>query len=325
MPFNRRRLLQLAAATSLLPTAVRMASAQTYPAKAVRFMVGFPPGGPNDTLGRIMADWLTRRLGQPFEVENRGGNSGNIATEMVVRAAPDGYTILLCGPANAISGSLLPNLPFNFLRDIAPVGGITREALVMVVHPSVRARTVAEFIADAKADPAKFIMASTGNGSSPHVTGELFKMMTGLPLPVKHYGGGGPALKAMIAGEAQMMFEPMSASIEPVRSGKLRALAVSTTTRSAALPEVPIMADTVAGYEASAVTGIGVPKGTPPEIIFTLSKAINAAFEDPAMKQRLADTGGDILPGTPIEFGKLLAAETEKWGKVVRFANIKAN
>ncbi len=215
--------------------------AQAYPARPVKFMVGFAPGGPNDTLGRIAADWLTKQLGQPFEVENRSGRSGNIATEAVVKAAPDGYTILLCGPANQISGSLYSNLPFNFLRDIAPVVGITREALVMVVHPSVPAKTVPEFIAYAKANPGKVTMASTGNGSSPHVTGELFKLMAGLPLPVVHYPGGGPALKAMIEGKAEMMFEPMSASIGPVRSGKLRALAVTTTTRSSVLPDVPIL------------------------------------------------------------------------------------
>ncbi len=299
--------------------------AQAYPARPVKFVVGFAPGGPNDILGRIVAGWLTERLGQPFVVENRSGRSGNIATEAVVRAPADGYTILLAGPANAISGSLYSNLPFNFLRDIAPVAGITREALVMVVHPSVPAKTVAEFIAHAKANPGKVTMASTGNGSSPHVTGELFKLMTGLPLPVVHYPGGGPALKAMIEGKAEMMFEPMSASIEPVRSGKLRALAVTTAARSAGLPDIPVLSDVVPGFEASAATGIGVPRGTPAEIIDTLNKAVNAAFADPAMKAKLADTGGAPLPGSPAEFGKLLAAETEKWGKVVKQASITAD
>ena len=299
--------------------------AQTYPTKPVRFLVGFPAGGPNDILGRLMAQWLSARLGQPFQVENHGGRSGNIATEMAVRAAPDGYAILLCGPANAISGSLYPNLPFNFLRDIVPVAGITREALVMVAHPAVTATTVAEFIADAKANPSKYKMASTGNGSSPHVTAEVFRLMTGLKIEVVHYGGGGPALKAMIAGEAQMMFEPMSASIEPVRSGKLKALAVTTAARSAALPQVPTVADTVPGYEASAVTGIGVPKGTPAEIVGTLNRAAQAAFADAAMRAKLLDTGGEPLPGTAAEFAALMAAETEKWGKVVRAANIKAD
>jgi len=301
-----------------------MANAQSYPTKPVRFVVGFPAGGPNDILGRIIAQWLSTKLGQPFNVENKGGRSGNIATEEVVRAPADGYTVLLCGPANAISGSLYPNLSFNFLRDIVPVAGVTREALVMVVHPSVPAKTVLEFLAHAKANPGAMKMASTGNGSSPHVTGELFKQMTGLQLDVVHYGGGGPALKAMIAGEAQMMFEPMSASIEPVRSGKLRAVAVTTTTRSAALPDVPTAAEAVPGYEASAVTGIGVPKGTPADVIEILNQAVQAAFTDPAMKAKLADTGGAPLPGSAAEFAKLMAAETEKWGKVVKAAGIKA-
>jgi len=323
MPLDRRHLLQLAAFAAL-PATTTMASAQSYPSKPVRFVVSFPPGGPNDILGRIVAGWLSQRLGQPFNVENKGGKSGNIATEDVVRAPADGYTVLLCGPANAISGSLYPNLPFNFLRDILPVAGVTREPLVMVVHPSVRAKTVAEFLTDAKANPAANKMASTGVGSSPHVTGELFKQMAGIELPVVHYGGGGPALKAMIAGEAQMMFEPMSASIGPVRDGKLRALAVTTTERSAALPEVPTMAQSVPGYEASAVTGIGVPKGTPAEIVEILNKAVQAAFADAGMKAKLADTGGNPLPGTSAEFARLMAAETEKWGKVVKAAGIKA-
>jgi tripartite-type tricarboxylate transporter receptor subunit TctC len=325
MTIVRRRFLQLAGGALALPALSRPSMAQAYPARPVKFMVGFAPGGPNDTLGRIAADWLTKQLGQPFEVENRSGRSGNIATEAVVKAAPDGYTILLCGPANQISGSLYSNLPFNFLRDIAPVVGITREALVMVVHPSVPAKTVPEFIAYAKSNPGKVTMASTGNGSSPHVTGELFKLMAGLPLPVVHYPGGGPALKAMIEGKAEMMFEPMSASIGPVRSGKLRALAVTTTTRSSVLPDVPILADFIPSYEASATTGIGVPRATPDAVIEALNKAMNAAFVDPAMKAKLADTGGDPLPGSAADFGKLLAAETEKWGKVVKQAKITAD
>ena len=325
MKLPRRQFLHLAAGAATLPAVSRVAMAQSYPARPVRFMVGFAPGGPNDILGRIVATWLSERLGQPFVVENRSGRSGNIATEAVVRAPADGYTILLVGPANAISGSLYSNLPFNFLRDIAPVAGITREALVMVVHPSVPARTVPEFIAHAKANPGKVTMASTGNGSSPHVTGELFKLMTGLPLPVVHYPGGGPALKAMIEGKAEMMFEPMSASIEPVRSGKLRALAVTTATRSPALPDIPVMADFIAGYEASAATGIGAPRGTPDAIVDTLNKAVNAAFADPAMAARLADTGGAALPGSAADFGRLIAAETEKWGKVVKLSGAKAD
>jgi tripartite-type tricarboxylate transporter receptor subunit TctC len=324
---NRRRVLQfatLAALPALGSAREATAQAQTYPSKPVRFVVGFPAGGPNDILGRIVAQWLAQKLGQPFHVENKGGRAGNIATEEVVRSAPDGYTILLCGPANAISGSLYPNLPFNFLRDIVPVAGVTREALVMVVHPSVPARTVPEFLAYAKANASKIKMASTGNGSSPHVTGELFKQMAGLSLDVVHYGGGGPALKAMIAGEAQVMFEPMSASIKPVRSGQLRALAVTTADRSTALPDVPAVAETIPGYEASAVTGIGVPKGTPDAIVETLNKAMQAAFADPAMKAKFAETGGAPLPGTPTDFARLMAAETEKWGMVIKTAGIKA-
>jgi tripartite-type tricarboxylate transporter receptor subunit TctC len=325
MDFARRRLLQIAALAATLPATTKMSLAQSYPSKPIRFVIGFPAGGPNDILGRITAGWLSQKLGQPFNVENKGGKSGNIATEEVVRSAPDGYTILLCGPANAISGSLYPNLSFNFLRDTVPVAGVTREALVMVVHPSVPAKTAPEFLAYAKANPDKVKMASTGVGSSPHVTGELFKQMAGLKLDVVHYGGGGPALKAMIEGQAQMMFEPMSASIEPVRSGKLRAIAVTTSHRSAALPDVPTVAEAVPGYEASAVTGIAVPKGTPAEIVETLNKAVQAAFSDAAMKAKLADTGGEPLPGSAADFAKLMAAETEKWGKVVKAANIKAD
>ena len=325
MRLVRREFLQLAslaAAMSLLPPA---AGAETYPARPVRFLVGFPAGGPNDILGRLMAQWLSERLGQPFVVENIPGSSGNVATEIVVRAPADGYTILLTGPANAISGSLYPNLGFNFLRDIAPVAAITREPLVMVVHPSVPARNVSEFIAYANASHAMLTMASTGNGSSPHVTGELFKLTAKVPLRVVHYAGVGPALKAMIEGAAHMMFEPMSASIEPVRNGKLRALAVTTITRSAALPNVPPLSETVPGFEASAVTGIGVPKSTPAAIIAALNKSVNAAFADPTMKAKLADTGGTPLAGSPADFAELLAAETEKWGRVVKASGAKAN
>jgi tripartite-type tricarboxylate transporter receptor subunit TctC len=325
MKLLRRRFLHLAAAAAVLPATARTASAQDYPTRPVRLVVGFPAGGPNDILGRLMAQWLSERLGQPVEVENRPGASGNIGTEAVVRAPPDGYTLLLVGPANAISGSLNANLSFNFLRDIAPVAGITREPLVMVVHPSVPARTVPEFIAHAKANPGKIKMASTGNGSSPHVTGELFKMMTGVDVVVVHYGGGGPALKAMIEGQAEMMFEPMSAAIEPIRSGKLRALGVTTAARAQALPEVATVGDSVPGYEASAVTGIGVPRNTPAEIIGRLNQAINAAFADPKMKARLADTGGAALAGSPADFGKLLAEETEKWAKVIKASGTRQN
>ena len=322
---RRRAFLNLAMGAVILAALPSPARSQAYPARPVRFIVGFPAGGPNDILARLMGEWLSQRLGQPFVVENRPGASGNIATEAVVRAPADGYTLLLVGPANAISASLYDNLGFNFLRDIAPVAGITREPLVMVVHPSVPATTVAEFIAHAKAEPGKLKMASTGNGSSPHVSGELFKIMTRLGLPVVHYAGGGPALKAMIDGEAQMMFEPMSAAIEPIRTGKLRPLAVTTATRSPALPDVPSLGDVVPGYEASAVTGIGVPSGTPADTVETLNKAVNAAFADPTMKARLADTGGMMLAGSPAQFGQLLAHETAKWGAVVKASGAKTN
>jgi tripartite-type tricarboxylate transporter receptor subunit TctC len=321
MTLTRRRLLRLVAFVAALPVLPRMTRAQTYPSRPIRLVVGFPAGGPNDILGRLIAEWLSSRLGQPVEVENQAGSSGNIATASVVRAAPDGHTLLLCGPANAISASLPDKLDFVFLRDIAPVAGITREPLVLLVHPSVPANSVAELIAHAKAEPAKVRMASTGAWSSPHVSGELFKMLTGIAVETVHYAGGGPALKELAAGNAQMMFEPMSAAIGPVRAGKLRALAVSTAARSAALPDIPTVADTVPGYEASAATGIGAPRGTPAEIVDRLNREINAAFADPGMKARLADTGGMPLPGTPAEFAKVLADETEKWGKVVRFAS----
>jgi tripartite-type tricarboxylate transporter receptor subunit TctC len=328
MTIHRRRFIQLAASATALGVSGGAMSgaalAQSYPSKPVRFVISFPPGGPNDILGRIIAGWLSQQLKQPFEVDNKPGKSGNAGTEIVVQAPADGYTVLLCGPANAISGSLYPNLSFNFLRDFQPVAGVTREALVMVTHPSVPAKTVPEFISWAKQNLATIKMASTGNGSSPHVTGELFKLMTGLPLNVVHYQGGGPALRAMIAGEAQMMFEPMSASIEPVRTGKLNAIAVTTTTRSSALPNVPAVAESVPGYEASAVTGIAVRKGTPPEIVEILNKAVNAAFADAGMKAKLLDTGGDPLPGSSAEFTKVMEGETAKWGDVVKRSGTKA-
>jgi tripartite-type tricarboxylate transporter receptor subunit TctC len=323
MKHPRRRLLQLTGIAAALAALPRAAWAQTYPTRPVRLVVGFPPGGPNDILARLIGQWLSTRLGQPFVIENQPGGSGNLATAAVVRAPADGYTLLLVGPANAIGASLYDNLAFNFLRDIAPVGGITREPLVMVVNPSVAARTVPEFIAYTKAEPGRIKMASTGNGSAPHVSGELFKMLTGVEVAVVHYAGGGPALKAMIDGQAQLMFEPMSAAIEPIRAGKLVPLAVTTVARSAALPDVPAIADAVPGYEASAVTGIGAPRGTPAAIIDALNAAINAAFSDPTMRARLADTGGAVLPGSSAEFGKVLADETEKWAKVVKFSGAK--
>ena len=318
MHMPRRRFLGLAAVGAVLAAMARTASAQSYPVRPIHLVVGFPAGGPNDILARLMAQWLSARLGRPVIVENRPGASGNIATEAVVRAPADGYTLLLVGPANAINASLYDNLDFRFLRDIAPVAAITREPLVMLVHPAVPAKTVPEFIAYAKANPANIKMASTGNGSSPHVSGLLFTMMTGVDLDVVHYAGGGPALKGMIAGEAQIMFEPMSASIAPIRSGQLRALAVTTAMRSEVLPDIPAISDFVPGYAASAVTGIGAPANTPAEIIDRLNREINAAFTDPAMKALLLDTGGTVLPGSPADFGQLMSEETGKWAKVIK-------
>jgi tripartite-type tricarboxylate transporter receptor subunit TctC len=304
-------------------TAADAFAADAYPVRPVRFLVGFPATGPNDILARLMGQWLSQRLGQPFAVENQPGKSGNIATETVVRAPADGYTILLVGPANAISASLDQKLSFNFLRDIAPVGGITREPLVMVVNPAVPAKTAAEFIAYAKANPGRIKVASTGNGSAPHVTAELFKMMSGADVTIVQFAGGGPALRGLVAGEAAMMFEPLSAAMAHIKSGELRPLAVTTVQRAAVLPEIPTLAETVPGFEASAATGIGVPRDMPPEIIDTLNKTMNAAFADTTMKARFAETGGAVLPGSAAEFGKILAAETEKWAKVVKASGAK--
>jgi tripartite-type tricarboxylate transporter receptor subunit TctC len=323
MTIPRRRLLSWAGACALVAPIATFARAESYPTRPIHFVVGFPAGGPNDILARLMGQWLSDRLGQPVIVENRPGASGNVATEAVVRAPADGYTLLLVGPANAINGSLYNQLPFNFLRDIAPVAAITREPLVMVVHPSVPATTVPEFIAYAKASPGKVKLASTGNGSSPHVSGLLFAMMTGVDLSIVQYAGGGPALKGLMEAQAQVMFEPMSASIAPIRAGKLRPLAVTTAMRSAVLLDIPPLSDFVPGYEASAVTGIGVPASTSGDIIERLNGEINAAFADPTMKARLGDTGGTPLAGSPANFGRIMADETEKWAKVVRTANIK--
>jgi tripartite-type tricarboxylate transporter receptor subunit TctC len=319
----RRRILQLGVCAAALPFSPRIAQAQAYPTRPVRFVVGFVPGGPNDILARLIGEWLSDRLGQPFVVENLPGASSNTATEAVVRAPADGHTLLLIGPANAINASLFPNLSFDIRRDIAPVAGLTREALVLVVHPAVPAPNVPQLIAYARANPGKIRMAMTSSGSSPHVSGKLFRLMTGVEVTEVPYEGGGPALRDLIAGQVDIMFEPMSASIRPIRAGSLRALAVTTTARSEALPDVPTMGDVVPGYEASAVTGVGVARNTPPEIIDTLNKAINAAYVDPKMKARLADTGGGVLPGSPAEFGAILAEEIEKWARVVKASGMK--
>ena len=300
-----------------------MATAQTYPTRPVRFIIGYPPGGSADITARLLGQWLSERLGQPFVIESRPGASTNIATEAVVRAPPDGYTLLLVAPANAINATLYEKLNFNFISDIAPVAGIIRFPNVMVVNPSVPAKTVPEFIAYAKANPGRLNMASSGNGSTIHVSGELFKMMTGVNMIHVPYRGGAPALTDMISGQVQVMFDNVPTPIEFIRAGKLRALAVTTATRSEVLPDLPTVADFVPGYEASAWYGVGVPKGTPDDVIDKLNKEINAVLSEPKAKARLADLGASLLAGSPADFGKLVADETEKWGKVVKFSGAK--
>ena len=300
-----------------------MATAQTYPTRPVRLIIGYPPGGSADITARLLGQWLSERLGQPFVIESRPGASTNIATEAVVRAPPDGYTLLLVAPANAINATLYEKLNFNFISDIAPVAGIIRFPNVMVVNPLVPAKSVPEFIAYAKANPGRLNMASSGNGSTIHVSGELFKMMTGVNMVHVPYRGGAPALTDMISGQVQVMFDNVPTSIEFIRAGKLRALAVTTATRSEVLPDLPTVADFVPGYEASAWYGVGVPKGTPDDIIDKLNKEINAILAEPKAKARLADLGASLLAGSPADFGKLVADETEKWGKVVKFSGAK--
>jgi tripartite-type tricarboxylate transporter receptor subunit TctC len=290
----------------------------------VRLIVGLAAGGVQDIVARLIGQWLSERLGQSFVVENRTGAGGNTAAETVVRATPDGYTLLLVGPPNAINASLYEGLPFNFSRDIAPVASISREPQLMLVNPSVPAETVPEFIAYAKANPGKLNMASAGIGSGPHLSGELFKMLTGVNIVHIPYRGGGPALTDLISGRVHVMFSAMAASIAHARAGKLRPLAITTATRSDMLPELPTVGDFVAGYEASAFIGIGAPRNTPAEIVNKLNNEINAAFADPKVGKRFAELGGTALPGSPTDFRKLLANETEKWAKVVKFAGINA-
>jgi tripartite-type tricarboxylate transporter receptor subunit TctC len=280
-------------------------------------------GGPQDILGRLMGQWLSERLGQPFIVENRPGAGTNIGTEAVVKAQPDGYTLLLINAASAINATLYEKLSFNFIRDIVPVAGITRDHLVMVVNPSVPAKTVPEFIAYAKATPGKINMASAGNGAPSHIAGELFKMMAGVNIVHVPYRGAAPALTDLVGGEVQVYFSPMPSSIEYIKTGKLRGLAVTTATRSEVLPDIPTIGDFLPGYEASTWSGVGAPKNTSTEIVDTLNRQINAGLRDPKLKAQLAELGGMILPGSPADFGKLIAAETEKWGKVIQAANIK--
>jgi tripartite-type tricarboxylate transporter receptor subunit TctC len=324
MKLPRRRFLHLAAGAAALPTVARTARAQAYPTRPVRIIVGFAPGGAPDILARLIGQWLSERLGQPFIIENRTGAGGNIATEAVVNALPDGHTLLLVTPGNAINATLYENLNYNFIRDIAPVVGIIRVANVMEVNPSLPVKTVPEFIAYAKANPGKVNMASGGIGASDHMSGELFKMMAGVDMIHVPYRGAAPALTDLIGAQVQVMFSTVPASIQYVRAGKLRALAVTTATRSEALPDVPTVADFVPGYEASALFGFGAPKNTPIVIVEKLNKEINAGLVDPKLKARLVDLGGTALAGSPANFGKLVTVETEKWAKVIRAASIKA-
>jgi tripartite-type tricarboxylate transporter receptor subunit TctC len=323
MKLSRRRFLSLAAGAATLPTLSPIARAQAYPTRPARILVGFAAGGAVDVTARLMGQWLSDRLGQQFIVENRTGAGSNIATEAVVRAAPDGYTLLLVAPANAVNATLYDKINFNFIRDITPVASIIRESNVMLVHTSVPAKTVPEFIAYAKANPDKVTMASPGNGSSGHLSGELFKMMAGVNMIHVPYRGGAPAITDLLSGQVQVYFGATSASVEHIKSGKLRALAVTTATRSEALPDIPVLNDFLPGYEASFWAGIGVPKNTPTEIVDTLNREINAGLSDSKMKARLAEQGGTVLALSPSEFGNLIAEETEKWAKVIRFAGIK--
>jgi tripartite-type tricarboxylate transporter receptor subunit TctC len=299
------------------------ASALDYPTRPVRFVVGYPAGGATDILARLIGQRLSERLGQQFVIENKPGAGNNIGTQTVVDAAPDGYTVLLVNPANAINASLYADLKFNFIRDIAPVAGFARVPNVMVVPPDFPAKSVVEFIAYAKANPGKVNMASSGNGTSIHLSGELFKAMTGVDMVHVPYRGSAPAVTDLLSGRVQVMFDNMPSSISHIKAGTLRVLAVTTATRSPELPDVPTVGETVKGYEASAWFGMGAPKNTPPEIIARLNGEINAILEEPAIKARIAELGGISIAGSPADFGNIIAAETEKWQKVVKFANIR--
>lgn len=323
MILSRRRLLHLAAAAAALPTGSSRARAQAYPTKPVRWIVGYTPGGGNDIFARLIGQWLQDRLGQPFVIENRPGAGSNIASELVANATADGYTLLLANFANASNTSLYRNLKFNFTRDIAPVVGIVRVPNAMLVNPSVPVKTVPEFIAYAKANPGKVNMASAGVGSTGHLAGELLKMLTGAGFVHVPYRGNGPALADTLGGQVQFLFASLPSSIEYIKTGKLRGLAVSSAQRSDALPDVPAVAEFVPNYEVSSWYGIGVPAGTPAGVIETLNREVNAALADPKMKARLADLGGILIGGSPADFGKLIADETAKWAKVIKFADIK--
>jgi tripartite-type tricarboxylate transporter receptor subunit TctC len=322
MELPRRQFLHLAAGAVALPAVSRIARAQAYPARPVRIIAPFPPGGATDILARLIGQRLAGRLGQPFIVENRPGAGTNIGTEVAARSQADGYTLLLVVPPSAINATLYDKLNFNFIRDITPVAGIIRSPFVMAINPSFPAKTVPELIAYAKANPAKINMASAGIGSGPHVAGELFKMMAGVNMVHVSYRGDAPALTDLIGGQVQLYFSTLSGSIQYIRTNQLRALAVTTATRSDALPNTPTVADFVPGFEASFWAGVGAPRNTPAEIIDRLNNEINASLADPKMQAQLADLGSMPLVGSPADFGKLIVEETEKWGKVVKFAGM---
>jgi tripartite-type tricarboxylate transporter receptor subunit TctC len=325
MTLRRRQFLKFAGASVALPIVTRASWAQAYPSRPIRLVAPFPPGGSIDLTARVVAQWLSDRLGQQVVVENRPGAGGNLGSETVATSAPDGYTLLLCSVANSISATLYQKLGYNFVRDFSHVAFVSRAPNVMVINPSVPAKTVAEFIAYAKANPGKINMGSSGVGTSIHVSGELFKMMTGVQMQHVPYRGSAPMLTDLIGGQVQVAFDNLQPSLPHVKSGKLRGLAVTTTTRSDAMPDLPPIADTVPGYEASTWNGVSAPKGTPPEIVDRLNREINAALADATVKKRLADMGAWPVPGSPADFDKIIATEIDKWAKVIRAGNLKAD
>jgi tripartite-type tricarboxylate transporter receptor subunit TctC len=324
MEFPRRAFLHLAACAVGLPALARVARAQTWPTRPVHWIISFPPGGANDIVARIIGQYLSDHLGQQFVIENRAGAGGNIGMQSALASVPDGYTIAFVGPNNAISATLYEKLPFDFIRDSVPIAGTMRLTNVMAVHPSFPAKTLAEFIAYAKSNPGKVNFASAGIGTSPHMSGELLKAMTGINIVHVPYRGAAPALTDVLAGQVPVLFDNLPSSLPHIQDGGLRALGVTLAKRAAALPDVPTIAETLPGYEASVWYGIAAPKGTPPDIVEQLNRAVNAALADPKIRTRLAELGGEPMPLTPPQFGKLVADETEKWGKVIRAAGIKA-
>jgi tripartite-type tricarboxylate transporter receptor subunit TctC len=320
---HRRQFLHLAAGAAALPTVPRIARAQAYPSRPVRFVVAFAAGGASDILARLIGQHLSERLGQPFPIENRAGGGGNVGAEAVVRSSSDGYTLLLANSTHTINATLYPNLNFNFIRDIAPVASINREAILMVVHPSVPAKTIPEFIVYAKANPGKVSFASSGTGTTPHVAGELFKLMAGVDMVHVPYRGAGPAITDLLGGQVPVAFAGVSNAVEYIRASRLRGLGVTTATRSEALPDVPTISEFVKDFEASQWYGVGAPRNTPAEIIDKLSREINAGLTDPKIKARLADLGSSPLVNSPADFAKLIVEDADKWGKLIRAAKIK--